>query len=356
MCANESSFENAIKDMGVCMSMAGQADVSLFLPRSSRSFSHAPRHFHVVLSSSCFSMISGSLFVYHPEKDLVAFTTHPSSSVALILVAGLSGGLLSLPYTEPLADKLSHSNISLIMPLLSSSYHGYGTSTLAMDAQELTMLLRHCCSKLNLQQLILMGHSTGCQDVMTLMMQGFADDPCLLHRIKGIILQGPASDRQYMESLSMMHPSNPLPGWIEHCRRALSQGNSDELLPMSPTRVLGHHVPMTVERFYSLASPDGADDLFSIDEATCSKLQTICESIACPMLVLLSECDEYVPSEIPIAQVYAWFQKALSTRKSQSKDKIFVLKGAQHNLENKPSFQQASDLLPLLHEWIHCLF
>jgi hypothetical protein len=50
--------------------------------------------------------------------------------------------------------------------LLSSSYAGWGTASLAGDAAELRTLLAHLTGVRGARRVVLMGHSTGCQDIV----------------------------------------------------------------------------------------------------------------------------------------------------------------------------------------------
>ena len=71
----------------------------------------------------------GNLFIYDPKWKLIAFESGSlSSSRCLILLGGLTDGLLSLPYVERLSSKLETLSkpFSLIQPLLRSSNLQYG--------------------------------------------------------------------------------------------------------------------------------------------------------------------------------------------------------------------------------------
>ena len=61
----------------------------------------------------------------------------------VVLVGGLTDGLLFAPYVRPLAARLEERRWSLVQALLSSSHTGYGCASLDQDAEELHLLARH---------------------------------------------------------------------------------------------------------------------------------------------------------------------------------------------------------------------
>ncbi|KAJ7954960.1 UPF0613 protein PB24D3.06c-like [Quillaja saponaria] len=69
-------------------------------------------------------------------------------------------------YLEPLAIDLENAKWSLVQFLMSSSYNGYGTSNLQQDAMELDQLISHFIHKEDSEGVVLLGHSTGCQDIV----------------------------------------------------------------------------------------------------------------------------------------------------------------------------------------------
>ncbi|CAN0388040.1 unnamed protein product, partial [Ectocarpus sp. 13 AM-2016] len=57
-----------------------------------------------------------------------------------VFVPGLTDGLLALDYVPELAAALDRLGFSFVQPVLSSSYQGYGTSSLRQDVEELDEL------------------------------------------------------------------------------------------------------------------------------------------------------------------------------------------------------------------------
>jgi hypothetical protein len=61
----------------------------------------------------------------------------------VVLVGGLTDGLLFCSYCQPLARRLEHHGWALVQPLLTSSHQGWGLASLDQDADELNLLARH---------------------------------------------------------------------------------------------------------------------------------------------------------------------------------------------------------------------
>lgn len=142
----------------------------------------------------------------------------------LVLLGGLTDGLMFAPYVEPLAVATAQMGWTLVQGQVSSSYQGFGCCNLDGDADELHMLCSHL-SSLSLpdsshdQQadggtaarsdacavntgscIALMGHSTGCQIICRYLQrrargQYGAGTEALLP-IRGVVLQAPVSDRE----------------------------------------------------------------------------------------------------------------------------------------------------------------
>ncbi|KAF2087418.1 DUF1749-domain-containing protein [Saccharata proteae CBS 121410] len=214
-------------------------------------------------------------------------TTTPNT---LLWIGGLGDSLLTVSYPLTLASLLPPT-WSLAQVLLSSAGSGWGTTTLAADASELAHCVAYFRDLRPDSKIVLMGHSTGCQDCMEYVVgPGSADRP----PVDGIVLQAPVSDR---EALAEALPGDLLGRSIELARDWCRAGKGDDVLPRAATRhVLGSHV--SAKRWLSLASPDkdGDDDYFSSDlpmwriRASFGKIPR-----RTPLLVLFGGEDEFVP-------------------------------------------------------------
>jgi hypothetical protein len=88
---------------------------------------------------SPYGTLHGSLFQYYP--NLVAFESSPQEELVAknkcILIGGLSDGLLPTPYTPKLEKACHNLGWSLVQPILSSSYFGFGNGDLDRDTKEI---------------------------------------------------------------------------------------------------------------------------------------------------------------------------------------------------------------------------
>ena len=143
--------------------------------------------------------IPGVLFKYSQFPSLTAFESPIINNQLLspnkcILLGGLSDGLIPTPYTELLQQECEWSNWSLIQPIISSSYLGFGSGSLSRDTDEITSLLSYLKEYRNGKNFAIIGHSTGCQNIVHFLKN--CKDEELHHTVKFVALQAPASDRE----------------------------------------------------------------------------------------------------------------------------------------------------------------
>lgn len=177
----------------------------------------------------------------------------------IIFIGGLGDGLLTVPYTTHLAKILPES-WSLVEVLLGSSYAGWGVSSLDSDVKELSACVAYFRSLRPRGRIVLLGHSTGCQDIIHYLIS--AGNP---PDIDGGILQAPVSDR---ECMALLLPPNILDESVNMAREYVEDGRGDDVLPLKMTGSL-FQTPVSAKRWLSLASPGpdhaGQDDYFSSD-------------------------------------------------------------------------------------------
>jgi hypothetical protein len=152
---------------------------------------------------SPYGVFTGQLFQYSSSPSLIAFessppslptqphpsTTSPSSLAAhrsncsnkCILLGGLSDGPIPTPYTKLLETKCHSLGWSLVQPILSSSYLGFGHGSLLRDTEELNLLMEYLACHHSASRFAFVGHSTGCQNSMHLLKYGRRD---LVERVK----------------------------------------------------------------------------------------------------------------------------------------------------------------------------
>lgn len=74
-------------------------------------------------------------------------------------------GFFSCGYIPPLADALTGEGLVLVQAMLRSAYRQYGISSLDDDVSDIKDLIRALRESEGIARVVLMGHSTGCQDI-----------------------------------------------------------------------------------------------------------------------------------------------------------------------------------------------
>ncbi|CAF2341318.1 hypothetical protein HID58_038925 [Brassica napus] len=256
----------------------------------------------------------GVLFKYGPKSIQVAFKTGEYKQ-QVIFIGGLTDGLLATDYLEPLAIALDKEKWSLVQLLMSSSYSGFGTSSLKQDAQEIDQLVSYLINKENSEGVVLLGHSTGCQDIVYYM----GTNAACSRAVRATILQAPVSDREYKATL----PETP--ALIDLAAKMISEGRAEELMPKEADPC----APISAYRYHSLCAYMGDDDMFSSDLSD-DQLKTRLGHMAnTPCQVIFSMGDEYVPDYVD--------KKALVNRLSKAMggaEKVEIEHG-NHSLSNR---------------------
>ncbi|KAG0348994.1 hypothetical protein BG004_002852 [Podila humilis] len=210
--------------------------------------------------------IPGTLSVYNPQTRHTMFESGPEkSSTSVIFLGGLLDGYHAVPYLPLLGKALADRGISLIQVVLSSSGIGYGTSSLLQDSQELDILFSFLRDERSKTRLVLLGHSTGCQQIIFHFHHGLHTSA-----IHGAILQGPVSDREYMASSLDMFGD-----YLRLAQRMINDGKGQELMIREVDSA-----PITAYRFNSLASV------------------VLYSKIRVPVLWVHSNSDEYIPDTV----------------------------------------------------------
>lgn len=279
------------------------------------------------------------IFTYDPVNKLIAVCADPAvpnsrhRSLYLVLIGGMTDGPYSLPFSGLLIDECSKIGISVIQPVLRSSYRQYGVSSLNSDCEDIVSLCSYCHQKRGKDsEFILVGHSTGCSGIVWLLNAYDCVPEDIRNSIKWGVLQGPASDRQYME---WKYGADFLVPWINSAKELICSGKGRHL--MSSTLNYEDGVPISAYRFYSLASPHGDDDMFSTDEAGSrsrerlfhrGKAEEVSLRPKVPLAVYISENDEYVPTTIPISGISSAMGSIPGV------NHIKIIKEANHDLSN----------------------
>ena len=82
----------------------------------------------------------------------------------------------------------------LCIPNMRSSGNSFGSTVIWDDVEDIKLILTHIVNNNEINEIYLIGHSTGCQDILCLFKKGINKE----FPIKKCILQGPVSDRDYV--------------------------------------------------------------------------------------------------------------------------------------------------------------
>ncbi|KAI5287527.1 hypothetical protein KEM54_005929 [Ascosphaera aggregata] len=265
---------------------------------------------------------NGILHRYGAEK-LTAFEfkagDRPKPNT-LIFIGGLTDGLGSVTFVDDIVESLEDTDWSVFTVLLSSSYKGFGTSSLDQDMKEIGQCVRYALQykkEINGGKeglVAIMGHSTGSQDVLHYIYSPDSESGSQRPQVDGAIMQSPVSDRETVNYMAAQSHEVQLAyrRLVEIAKQGVTTPDGHEvILPNDLVNTLNFFPPdtaLTARRFLSLASPDSpahpeADDLFSSD-LTDARLQQTFGIVAergvlrQSMLVLYGGSDEYVPPTV----------------------------------------------------------
>ena len=125
--------------------------------------------------------MKGSIFVYD-DNNSIAFKNEIISSKTIVFLDGLGGNILSNAYIQKLNEFCISQGITLVIPQL-RSMPNFNIVPIEWDIEDINNVLN-----LIIGDVVLMGHSTGCNDIL-LYLKKFNSS-----KIKGVILQAPVSD------------------------------------------------------------------------------------------------------------------------------------------------------------------
>jgi hypothetical protein len=129
---------------------------------------------------------NGRVWIWEIQKKLICFQTgDQNKKKAFVMIGGLTDGILSLPYSEIIIETLSPMGWTIFQPQLSSSWLGWGMSTLKQDADEISQFVQVLTAE-GFSTCVLCGSSTGCQDIVQTLKKKEMQQV-----ISGIVLQGP---------------------------------------------------------------------------------------------------------------------------------------------------------------------
>ncbi|EFJ40349.1 hypothetical protein VOLCADRAFT_99891 [Volvox carteri f. nagariensis] len=232
---------------------------------------------------------------------------------------------------------------------------GYGTGSLDRDAADLHLLCQHLRRHHDVSGVVLLGHSTGCQDTVRYVQRY---GPSAAAAIATAHLQDSDSD-QAPELLATIlqaprgpdkRRTPPMFSHMQHGRPNATQVSDHEWLSQYPEleplvrlsrelaaagrgeEVVGRLLvadgaPISASRLLSLYDLGGDDDMFS-EELPSEAVQRILGPLGCrPCLLLVSGADECVPHQDRIVTRAESLQTAIGSSAC-----LHVVPGAPHNL------------------------
>ena len=302
-------------------------------------------------------MLTGTLFRYKgpampaPLQAFESPASHTHSNFAVYL-GGLTDGLLACAYVEALGHALDGQGWALVQPVLSSSNTGYGCSSLERDAAELAELYAHLARTHSVNAFAIIGHSTGCQDAVTLL--GTAP-PEVRKLLRAAVLQAPVSDR---EAATLEDDEAERLELLRVAEDMVAAGQGAALMP----RLHYGFVPMSASRYASLVGRGGPDDQFSSDftddelasvlshmgsrgqregrppsagpGAVVGAIEPVPDHPGLRTLFVHSAKDEYVPPTVDVCALSQRFVRAAGG--SENGAAALVIPEANHNLATPP--------------------
>lgn len=265
--------------------------------------------------------LEGFLHQYDGRHVAFQFDNTEKPGKALIFIGGLTDGLLTVPYIPALSKRLSEEcGYSTFQIQFKSSFAGWGTSSLDQDIKDIENLVKYLKNEIGVSKIIIMGHSTGSQDVIHYLLNAGTD-------VQAGIMQASISDR---ESFNVL--------WNEKGQKLnqvaenlVAQGKEETLLSDEHCK-FAWNTPITAYRWTSLMGKLGDDDYFSSD-LTQKELKF--DQIKVPFLICFSEKDEFVPSSVDkVALLEKW--KQASNEKYWS-EHSGLIKNANHNVKDPAS-------------------
>ncbi|EER44988.1 dolichol-phosphate mannosyltransferase [Histoplasma capsulatum H143] len=324
----------------------------------------------------------GILHNYAPQLTAFEYAADPnargcetnSKPHSLLFVGGLGDGYSTVPYLNDITTALEAEKWSVFSVELTSSYKGWGLSNLDSDVDEIGKCVEYVkgyksASEQEPGKIVIMGHSTGSQDVLHYLYSQNPGPEATTPRppVDGAIMQAPVSDREAILNIVKSGNDQDTPAeltqiynnLISMAKSEKTLGGKDVILPIWMVgKVYIPDTAVSATRFLSLASPDspeapGEDDLFSSD-LTDARLQETFGMISSKgllkksLLVMPGGDDEYVAPWIDKEKLLERW-KAATTKDSKnphiwSTDSAIIV-GAKHSPSGPNQAQPRKDLV-----------
>ena len=225
--------------------------------------------------------------IFQINEQLSIFIKGKSTKL-IMLIGGLGDLLFNIKYFQYLWNKFDE-NYMICIPNMRSSGNSFGSFTIWNDVEDINEILSYISNKNKLDEIYLLGHSTGCQDILCLFKKGINKQ----FPIKKCILQGPVSDRDYLNKDKKL--LNEIKRIEKEYNVLYENWNNSELKnSMDVSKYLyDNKYPLLVRRFVSLYSKLGDEDWFSYDISQ-ETLKSMYSIIDIPFLFVFSLNDQYI--------------------------------------------------------------
>lgn len=274
--------------------------------------------------------IPPNLSAFEPSKSPA-----PTSNTNTILwIGGMFDTTRQVQYPFTISNSLP-SSWTLCTATLGSSGHSWGTSGIAKDAEDMAKIIKYIKTLRPAGKVVIMGHSTGCQDCLEYVVGAGAEKR---PPVDGICLQAPVSDREAIE--------HSLPAAFKQeadqlALKMIRDGHEKDSMPNRLTKPTFGRIAITARRWTDVSSPGpnhaGADDYFSSDlsderlKKTFGKLTS-----KTPLLILYSGDEENLPSTLDKEGLVKRWTGIVKAAGGIVDDGTGLVKGASHNLNGCP--------------------
>ena len=228
--------------------------------------------------------MEGSIFQINNQ---LSYFIKGKSNKLLFLIGGLGDLLFSVKYFEYLWNKLEEYKICI--PIMRSSGNSFGNTTIWDDVEDIKEILKHIINNNEIKDIFLIGHSTGCQDILCLFKKEINKE----FPIRKCILQGPVSDGDFV--INDINLKNEIKRIENKSNILFKDWNNSELKNSIEVSqyLYDNKYPLLIRRFVSLYSKLGDEDWFSFDIES-NKLKELYSIINIPFLFVFSLNDQYV--------------------------------------------------------------
>lgn len=272
-----------------------------------------------------------NLCAFEPTKPLVRSTKINT----LVWVGGMFDTLGSVTYPFEIAQSLGM-EWSLVTCSLGSAGMSWGVKSIGTDAEDMAKIIAYLKERRPGGKIVIMGHSTGCQDCMEYLVGRNAEQR---PAVDGIILQAPVSDR---EAIADELPEAFKHEADQHALKMCRDGHDKDAIPNRLSKPVFGRMAITARRWLDVSSPapnhDGADDYFSSDLPV-DRLKTTFGKLTSrtPLLVMHGGDDESIPQRVDKEKlVQSWMGIVKNAGGAVDEENSGVVPKGTHNFNGNP--------------------